>query len=166
MREHKATCFRYLLWAAVLFWAGLIFYMSAQNAGSSNAMSGGLLQRITALFPAFRRMAAEGQAQLLSLLHTLLRKAAHWSLYFVLGTLSALLLLCYPLSFRVRAPLVFGGSLLYALSDELHQYFVPGRSCELRDVLIDFCGAVIGTALTFLIASLLKKRRKASGAPK
>ena len=78
MRKHKATCFRYLLWAAVLFWAGMIFYMSAQNAGSSNAMSGGLLQRITALFPVFRRMAAEERAQLLSLLHTLLRKAAHW----------------------------------------------------------------------------------------
>lgn len=166
MRKHKATCFRYLLWAAVLFWAGMIFYMSAQNAGSSNAMSGGLLQRITALFPVFRRMAAEERAQLLSLLHTLLRKAAHWSLYFVLGALGAPLSLCYPLSFRVRAPLVFGGSLLYALSDELHQYFVPGRSCEFRDVLIDFCGALTGASLVFLIAFLHKKRRKASDAPR
>lgn len=39
---------------------------------------------------------------------------------------------------------------LYAASDEVHQYFVPGRSCELRDVLIDACGAATGVGIAWL----------------
>jgi VanZ family protein len=30
---------------------------------------------------------------------------------------------------------------LYAISDEFHQLFVPGRQAEIKDVLIDFLGA-------------------------
>ena len=33
---------------------------------------------------------------------------------------------------------------LYAVSDEIHQIFVPGRSCELRDILIDSAGVLVG----------------------
>lgn len=38
-------------------------------------------------------------------------------------------------------------SLLYALSDEFHQVFVPGRSGSLWDAGIDFVGIVLGTFL-------------------
>jgi VanZ family protein len=33
---------------------------------------------------------------------------------------------------------------LYGVSDELHQYFVPGRSCDVRDVAADAVGAALG----------------------
>ena len=33
---------------------------------------------------------------------------------------------------------------LYAISDEIHQLFIVNRSCELRDVLIDMIGVLIG----------------------
>lgn len=36
-------------------------------------------------------------------------------------------------------------TLLYALSDEFHQIFVPGRSGSLIDAGIDFIGILIGT---------------------
>jgi len=35
----------------------------------------------------------------------------------------------------------------YAFSDEWHQWFVEGRSCELRDVGIDTMGVILGTCL-------------------
>jgi VanZ family protein len=37
--------------------------------------------------------------------------------------------------------------IIYAVSDELHQLFVPGRGCQLKDVIIDTAGAVSGTAI-------------------
>jgi VanZ family protein len=33
-------------------------------------------------------------------------------------------------------------SLAYALSDEFHQLFVPGRFCALKDILVDFAGSI------------------------
>jgi len=37
--------------------------------------------------------------------------------------------------------------IIYATSDEIHQLFVPGRSCQLLDILIDTIGSVIGIYL-------------------
>ena len=43
-----------------------------------------------------------------------------------------------------------------AASDELHQFFVPGRSGEFLDVLLDSAGVAVGVALLWL---LLRKRK-------
>ena len=55
-------------------------------------------------------------------------------------------------------PLIFG--VLYAASDEIHQRFVPGRSCELRDVLIDTCGVLLGVTINMLCVRFGKKKDK------
>ena len=46
----------------------------------------------------------------------------------------------------------------YAVTDEFHQAFVPGRSCELRDVVIDSCGVLTGV-LAALLAGWIRERR-------
>ena len=33
---------------------------------------------------------------------------------------------------------------VYGATDELHQYFVPGRSCDVRDWIADAAGAAVG----------------------
>jgi VanZ family protein len=38
-------------------------------------------------------------------------------------------------------------SFVYACSDELHQYFIPGRHMELLDILSDTFGACVGQLL-------------------
>lgn len=55
-------------------------------------------------------------------------------------------------------PLICG--VLYAASDEIHQRFVPGRSCELRDVLIDTCGVLLGVTINMLCVRFGKKKDK------
>lgn len=63
-------------------------------------------------------------------------------------------------SFLVRAELFCA---LYACSDELHQYFVPGRSCRFFDVCVDsagaFCGALLFWGL-FHLANVRKRKRQ------
>jgi VanZ family protein len=34
--------------------------------------------------------------------------------------------------------------ILYAISDEVHQIFIPGRSGEIRDVIMDIVGSSVG----------------------
>jgi VanZ family protein len=40
---------------------------------------------------------------------------------------------------------------LYAISDEIHQFFVPGRSSDWRDVLSDAAGAALGLAALAIV---------------
>jgi VanZ family protein len=49
------------------------------------------------------------------------------------------------------ALLSVGTSVLYGLSDEFHQMFVPGRAAAWDDVLADLNGALIGAALVGIL---------------
>jgi VanZ family protein len=52
-------------------------------------------------------------------------------------------------------------TLLYAISDELHQAFVPGRTGRVQDVGTDLVGAVIGVAIAAAVLTYLQERRSA-----
>ena len=68
-----------------------------------------------------------------------LRKVAHAAEYAVLGAL-----LARALRSTVAAGVV---GVLYAVSDEVHQAFVPGRLGSPVDVAIDAVGVVVGVLL-------------------
>ena len=82
----------------------------------------------------------------------LVRKLAHFSLLFVLGFTIYLLTKNYKRTFIITS--------LYAIGDEVHQYFVPGRSCELRDVIIDVGGCITVLIIIKLWRYLNDKRTK------
>jgi VanZ family protein len=52
---------------------------------------------------------------------------------------------------RVIAAIVL--ATLYGVTDEFHQLFVPGRSADRYDVLADFLGATMGTAVGWLASA-------------
>lgn len=90
------------------------------------------------------------------------RKCAHFTEYLLLGlSLFATVREYDPVrlerneQWRRTALLSWGIGALYALTDEVHQAFVPGRSCEIRDMLIDSCGVAAGV----LIMAALRRRR-------
>ena len=76
-----------------------------------------------------------------------LRKLAHAAEYAVLGAL------LIRATGRARLSIVLGT--LYALSDELHQTFVPGRLGSPLDVAIDSIGVACGVVLWRLRAPRL-----------
>lgn len=49
-------------------------------------------------------------------------------------------------SFKITLA-VFAGLVLFAVSDEIHQSFVPGRSASLMDIGLDLVGILAGLAL-------------------
>ena len=49
--------------------------------------------------------------------------------------------------------------ILYAMSDEIHQSFSPGRSPKITDVCIDTLGIIVGALLVILIRMIYKKIR-------
>ena len=78
------------------------------------------------------------------------------------GTLAACLLLALSRGGRPRlrdAVIAFGLTLLFAVSDEWHQSFVPDRTGRLDDVVTDAIGALAGLALAWVTLTLAAARR-------
>ena len=48
-------------------------------------------------------------------------------------------------------------SFIYAVTDEIHQIFVPGRACQFQDMMVDLAGIVSGMAVYVVIYALVKK---------
>ena len=81
----------------------------------------------------------------------IVRKAAHMSEYALL-TLT-LIYGFYKNHYPIQKIMIYSliGTFLYACSDEFHQLFIPGRSGEFRDVMIDSTGGIIGIVFTTFI---------------
>ena len=81
----------------------------------------------------------------------LVRKCAHFTEYILLGislffTMNEYLAATDTLSWSVFFS-AWGIGTFYAVTDEIHQLFSPGRSCELRDICIDCAGVLTGILL-------------------
>lgn len=79
----------------------------------------------------------------------LVRKAAHVFLYFVLGVLLVCLVRTYELSWFRVISCSTGAAFVYAITDELHQLLVGGRSGQASDVLLDTVAAFVGAWVMF-----------------
>jgi len=111
------------LWFPVVFWAALIFYLSG----------------IPDLKTGFK-------------FDFILRKISHVVEYLIL---TFFLYRAFKGSFNINTARLFiypaGLSFLYAISDELHQLFVPGRNCSIQDALIDTVGILIFYIINILV---------------
>ena len=74
-------------------------------------------------------------------------------------------LMVYALSRSTSSNLIFFGAFLaflYGVTDEIHQYFVPGRDASALDVMADGAGAMIGSFIYTKLRFGKKIRRRTS----
>jgi VanZ family protein len=131
-------------WGVVLAWMAVISLLSTEPFSAANTHR--YLDPILRFF--FPHLSLAG----FTLAHTLIRKAAHFGEFFVLGSLS------FWACRRGRAPRWRAAwmwqtlllAVLYALLDEAHQAFVPNRTSSLTDSAIDSLGAAVSQAVIYL----------------
>ena len=133
-----------------LFLAATVFFIFYQSSRIGE-VSSGLSLRITERLNAFLLNAGIG----LELSHTAVRKLGHLGEYILLGFWSMLTLRVYTgrvLAF-VSWPLLFGLGL--AVADEFLQQFIAGRTSAVTDVVIDFCGVLLGSLIALCLLLLV-----------
>lgn len=140
-------------WLLVLGWLILIFVFSSQPGEVSSENNKFVIQ-------VFKFLGLDLNSMLGTLSDFIVRKAAHFTEYFILY-----MLLYRAINTKKNWNLkVFIWSLvivfLYACSDEFHQAFVPGRGPAFRDVMVDTSGGL--TASLFLYICVTLKKRPAS----
>lgn len=127
-------------WIALLFWIGLIFYMSNQPGDVSSKQSGLVLKL-------FQIIGIDLNSELSELATFIVRKTAHFTEYFILYLLTFNVIKYYfDIKRAILYALIF--SIFYACTDEIHQYFIPGRAMAFKDVLIDSSGALLSMVIT------------------
>ncbi len=134
-----------------------IFFQSALPADLSSEESGRVVDLIVRLFQGVAPIDRET-------LVFIVRKGAHFTEYMILGGFLVPAVKEWMAVDTTPVPVVreritaWLAGTLYAVTDEIHQSFVPGRSCELRDMGIDSCGVLAGVlVVSFLMRS--KERR-------
>lgn len=87
--------------------------------------------------------------------HNTLRKLAHFSEFAALGFCFAGTIHFGLGKLKLYYPLI--PSVLYAISDEIHQFFVPERACRIFDVIVDSSGSLTGILIFMLLILLIRK---------
>lgn len=124
----------------------VIFAFSAQTAAISKQMSDFFAEKVLAPW---------------GVSDVLVRKAAHFAEFAVLGAFIMTFLSTFSLKLIYSAAISVSLCALYAAGDEFHQLFVSGRSGQMSDVLLDTCGAIFGVFMVCLILHLISKKKKA-----
>jgi VanZ family protein len=128
-------------WIPVIVWGLLIFSLSTSAFSAVNTA------RI--IDPILKLILPGISAAAIDVSHMLIRKCAHFTEYAVLFWL----LVRGPMAERPYLALML--CVAYALTDEGHQAFVPGRTASLYDVALDSTGALFSHFLTTAIAEIV-----------
>lgn len=125
-------------WGAVVAWTVALFILSTSIFSAANTSR--------FFIPVLRWLLPSASTATILLIHGLIRKAAHFTNYAVLFWL----LIRGPMAGRPYIAL--GLCVAYAMLDEGHQIFVPGRTASLYDVALDSSGALFGRFLDAAVA--------------
>ena len=141
-----------------------IFILSAENAAQSSQTSSGLIEKVVETFvPQYNEMSVADKKSFISSLEDIVRNAAHFSIFGALGICVSGFAATF--NAKVWLKLIFCQLFcsLYAVSDEYHQTFSEGRSCQLIDVFIDSSGSFVGIVVVLLIVFIYFKIRNKGG---
>ena len=134
----------------------LIFWFSNQNGTISSEMSDGLISEVVKFIEIILKNSLDNE-KIIETFVFLIRKVAHFFLYFVLGILWMNLLKEHRVSLgkQVIYSLLF--CIMYACSDEIHQLFIPGRSGNIIDTMIDTTGSLCSIITIYLFKKYKNK---------
>lgn len=163
-------------WTLVILWAAVIFYMSSKTATDSTVQSQGLINSFSGFMGAIIP-----DEETMTKIDGIVRESAHGVEYFVLGVLlfNALFV---TLNYRNQEELLLTAETgiqctdkyrtlncficsfliccIYAITDEIHQIPVPGRTFQVLDLIIDFTGSLLGIIAINIGCHLKKKQPK------
>lgn len=131
----------------LLFWMGLIFYLSNQTGSVSGTESGHILYNILNFFH------VSNIDSVIEIIHNPIRECMHAFEYFVLGILVMNVLSNNNIKNNI---IIISVSLcfIYATTDEIHQVFVPNRTFEYLDIFLDLVGSLLGSYLFKIVKKI------------
>lgn len=138
----------------ILIWMITVFIFSNQASTESSSTSGKVIEII------MKVLNIDISDEKIQELQLPIRKLAHFTIYAIGGLLITLLINQYNI---LTVQKIIYSQLfitIYAITDELHQYFIPGRAGCITDVLIDSAGGLFVILMCTYINSHIKRKKE------
>lgn len=137
----------------IVIWMITVFMFSGQKGEDSGNTSGKFTELIIRILTG---QSVDLNSPTIQMIETIIRKLAHYTIY----TIGGFLIMNYAyttdktLKEKMLYSICFGGG--YAITDEIHQFFVPDRSARVFDVGIDTLGVITGVLIYLLLRKCLQ----------
>lgn len=143
----------------VIIWMFVIFNFSSQNGPKSTNTSDVVTSMVVNVTTSVtnKNVSREEVKKRVEDSTFLVRKTAHFTEYLILGILVLQLLSDYT---KINKRMLIVSLIicyLYAVSDEVHQIFIPGRTAKVLDTFIDGAGSLVGIVIYSIYQSKCRK---------
>ncbi len=153
----KTNIIRLILFLLLIGTFIIIFGFSSQNAKESSGVSGKITEAVLKNIEYVQRLEKNEKENIYHRVESVIRKIAHFSIYAVVG----ILLIAICSTYKIKEINGIGISsilgVIYATSDEIHQRFIPGRSAQITDVMLDSLGVLFGIFVCLLFIKIFQK---------
>lgn len=146
--------------ALIIMWMITIFYFSNQPADISGKTSGTIAKDILQKTNIIDTIPTEKQEDVISHFDNIIRKIAHYTIYTIGGILVFNFVRKIDMSEKKKIIYSFLFGMCYAITDEIHQYFIAGRACMWQDVCLDSLGVLTGIVVMLMVVIIMSKMKE------
>lgn len=155
----KKNVLRGILIVLLLCTFYIIFGFSSQDGEKSGGISKTIADFVLEKSSKYNNLEQTKKEEVSKRTERIIRKIAHFSIYTLEGFLLMALFSTYEnikRKYQIYISAIIG--ILYAISDEIHQSFTPGRGPKITDVFIDSLGVFFGMAVILLIIEIINMK--------
>ena len=138
----------------------MVFLFSNQQGNASSVTSNKVTKEIIEIIPSTKNLEENKKNEIVKKVNPIMRKIAHYSIYLVGG-----ILIIFFISTIVKSEgrgVLYSTliGLIYAITDEIHQMFMDGRTAKITDVFIDTLGVITGILLLLFVKEIYHRYNK------
>ena len=159
LKEENVKVKRAILYILLLLILSTIFIFSGENGQKSNntsdAFTGSIIDKVSNITN--KEISDNKKKDIIINTRFIVRKAAHFSIYFILGIIVYLILSTY----NINKVLIISIIICFILGclDEFHQVFIAGRTARFYDCIIDTLGSSTGIIILDICNRIRKKKQ-------
>ena len=162
--KHKIWILRIVLIVLIIGWMILIFDFSADDGVESQTLSDKITIKVVHIIKSnYDSLPSSEQKAFFNKVSFVVRKIGHFGEYGLLGLLVTGFLLTFEGIRKLKKRYIYFYAtlwcMLYALTDEMHQLFVKGRSAKIGDVFVDMFGGLVAAVILVAIWKKISKRK-------
>lgn len=144
----------------VAIWMAVVFAFSNEPSVQTQSTSGNVTEKIVNIISKVVNIPEEKKENTIQRLNPYIRKIAHYLLYTLGGIFIIISMNQYNTlseNKKIIISLIIG--IVYSISDEIHQYFIRGRACQIIDVYLDSLGIATGVFLVLFFIKIYENNK-------